>query len=299
MLLDAAAAEVTGALGRRGVPCRLLKGAATAGWLYEDEARSYVDVDLLVPPSHLERAEDALRALGFVPAEGDPPRADRPRHARVWERGAAVVDLHTTLAGIQIDPQQAWDTLAAAVEEVGVGRARIQTLDVPARALHVALHAAQHGARSPQALADLERALARLPDETWRASEALGRRLDALPAFVAGLSLVPDGEALAARLGVGGLSSVEADLRTRVAREETLGSALGFEWLAGTRSARERAAFVALKLAPPPTMMRRRLGLARRGRLGLGAAYAVRLVRLAPHAAAGFIAWRRARRRTT
>lgn len=298
MLLDAAATEVTAALRSSQVPSRLLKGAALAAWLYDGADRTYVDVDLLVAPRDLERAEKVLTQLGFSPADGATGRTDRPRHARVWERegDAAVVDLHTNLAGVGIAPQEAWDVLAAASDEIVVDGEAVETLDVPARALHVVLHAAQHGARSPQALADLERALDRLLLETWRESEALARQLDALPAFVAGLSLATEGEAVARRLELSRVSSVEADLRVGVAREEALGSALGFEWLAGSRGLRERTAFVASKVVPPSAWMRRRSALARRGYGGLVAAYVLRLGRLAPHAVAGFVAWRRARR---
>jgi hypothetical protein len=298
MLLDAAATEVTAALRRNQIPSRLLKGAAIAAWLYDGADRTYVDVDLLIAPRDLERAEKVLVQLGFSPADGAPGRADRPRHARVWERegDAAAVDLHTRLAGVGIGPQEAWDVLAAAADETVVGGETVETLDVPARALHVVLHAAQHGTRSPQALADLDRALSQLPLETWRESEALARRLDALPAFVAGLSLATEGDAVARRLGLSRVSSIETELRVGVAREEALGSALGFEWLAGSRGLRERAAFVASKVAPPPAWMRRRSALARRGYVGLMAAYVLRLGRLAPHTVAGFLAWRRARR---
>jgi hypothetical protein len=298
MLLDTAATEVTAAFRRSQIPSRLLKGAAIAAWLYDGADRTYVDVDLLVAPMDLARAEKVLEQLGFTPADGAPARADRPRHARVWARegDAAMVDLHTTLAGVGVAPQEAWDVLATAVDETVVGGEAVETLDAPARALHVVLHAAQHGARSPQALADLERALDRLPLELWRESEALARQLDALPAFVAGLSLSIEGEAVAGRLRLSRVSSVEAELRVGVAGEEILGSALGFEWLAGAQGVRQRAAFVATKVAPPPAWMRRRSALARRGYGGLVAAYVLRLGRLAPHTVAGFVAWRRARR---
>ena len=298
MLLDAAAAEVTLALRRNAIPSRLLKGAAIGAWLYDGAERTYVDVDLLVSPRDLERVEAVFRQLGFSPADGAPARGDRPRHARVWDRAAdgSVIDLHTTLAGVGVDPQQAWDVLAARVASTAIEGETVEILDEPGRALHVVLHAAQHGARSPQALADLERALGRVPLETWRESEALARRLDALPAFVAGLGLTTEGEAIARRLELDRVSSVETELRVGVTREDTLGSALGFEWLAGARGVRERAAFVASRLAPSPERMRRRSALARRGYAGLVAAYVLRLGRLAPHAVAGFVAWRRARR---
>ena len=298
MLLDAAAAEVTLALRRNEIPSRLLKGVAIAAWLYDGAERTYVDVDLLVSPRDLGRAEEVLRQLDFSPADGAPARGDRPRHARVWDRTAdgAVIDLHTTLAGVGVDAQQAWDVLAARVDRTVVEGETVEILDEPTRALHVVLHAAQHGTRSPQALADLERALDRVPLETWRKSEALARRLDALPAFVAGLGLTTEGETIARRLELDRVSSVEAELRVGAVHEETLGSALGFAWLAGPRSMRERAQFVASRVVPTPAGMRRRSALARKGYVGLMAAYVLRVGHLAPHAVAGFAAWRRARR---
>ena len=298
MLLDAAAAEVTLALRRNGLPSRLLKGAAIASWLYEGAERTYVDIDLLVSPRDLERVEEALGQLDFSPVDGGPARGDRPRHARVWERAAdaTVIDLHTTLAGLSVDPQKAWDVLAARVDTIVIEGETVEMLDEPGRALHVVLHAAQHGARSPQALADLERALGRLPLETWREAGTLAGRLDALPAFVAGLMLTTEGEDVAGRLGVRRVSNVEAELRVGTAREETLGSALGFEWLAGPRSMRERAEFVLSRAVPSSAAMRRRSALARKGYAGLMAAYVLRLAQLAPHAVAGYSAWRRARR---
>jgi hypothetical protein len=298
MLLDAAAAEVTRALRRNEIPSRLLKGAALGVWLYDGAERTYVDVDLLVSPRDLERVEEVLRQLDFSPADGATARGDRPRHARVWGRAAdgAAIDLHTTLAGVGVDAQEAWDVLAPRVDRTVVEGENVEILDEPARALHVVLHAAQHGARSPQALADLERALGRVPLETWRQSGALARRLDALPAFVAGLSLTTEGEALVAQLGLGRVSNVVAELRVGTPREETLGSALGFEWLAGPRTMRQRAEFVASRLVPPAAGMRRRSALARKGYVGLVAAYVLRLGQLAPHAVAGYAAWRRARR---
>jgi Uncharacterised nucleotidyltransferase len=301
LVLDSVAAEVAAAFRERRVPFRLLKGAATTAWLYEGEERSYVDVDFLVPPRDVGRAELVLRERGFTPAEGATAAADRPRHARVWERvnDAALVDLHAALAGVGIDPQEAWDVLSSSAGVVSIRGEPVETLDLRARALHVALHAGQHGMRSPQALADLERALARVPFESWREAADLARRLNAVPAFLAGLGLASAGEAIARRLDLSSVSSVESDLRVRVEREETLGAALGFEWLAGQRGVRKRVAFLLRKLAPPPASMRRRSALARKGRLGLSVAYVTRVVRLTPHVTAGFLAWRKARRRAS
>jgi Uncharacterised nucleotidyltransferase len=299
LLLDAAAIEVTSAFERAGVSSRLLKGAAIASWLYDPgEERTYLDVDLLVAPDHVSRAEEVLVQLGFALVAGG-ARGDRPRHARVWERArdGTVVDLHTSLVGLGVSAEEAWDALANPSEETSISGKGVPAFAAPARTLHVVLHAAQHGDRSPRALVDLERAILRVPPDVWEQAEALARRLQALPSFIAGLRLVPEGERLAGRLALERASSVEADLRARIRHEDTLGFALGFEWLARVGSTRARLAFLRLKLAPPPAEMRRRYPLASRGVIGLGSAYLLRLVRLAPHAVPAYAEWRKARKR--
>jgi hypothetical protein len=72
--------------------------------------------------------------------------------------------------------------------------------------------------------------------------------------------------------------------------------ALGFEWLSRVPGFRAKARLVAGKLVPDVQFMRAWSPLARRGRVGLAAAYAFRILWLAWHAIPGFIAWLRARR---
>lgn len=295
LTVDATAMEVVAALGAASVTCILLKGPPLAEWLYgPDSARFSVDVDLLVSPTELAHAETVLEALGYSPLAPHVRASDRPRYARVWgrESGGANVDLHTTLAGIGLPAREAWSVLSGETEEVAVGRVRARVLDPAARALHVVLHAAKHGVQHSKPLADLERALEILPFELWQEAAVLAVRLDAVPAFSTGFALVPGGDGLSADLGLSGTSSVEVALRAQTPPP----LALGVEWFSRLPGPRAKARFVAGKIFPPPAFMRRWSPLARRGRLGLVAAYVYRplwlLLKLGP-AVAG---WRRAKR---
>ena len=89
LALDAAAAEVVGALEARGIPTVLIKGPATVHWLYtnDPEVRPYADVDVLVDPSRFKVAESVLESLGFAHEHGE-YRVDEQTwmHDSAWAR---------------------------------------------------------------------------------------------------------------------------------------------------------------------------------------------------------------------
>ncbi|MGB9144244.1 MAG: nucleotidyltransferase family protein, partial [Acidobacteriaceae bacterium] len=71
------------------IPVIALKGPSLAERLYGDAAlREYLDLDLLVRPRHLSRAEELLSALGFVPA------GRRGDYERPWRRRSVLLELH-------------------------------------------------------------------------------------------------------------------------------------------------------------------------------------------------------------
>ncbi len=294
--IDAGTAEALERFDLAGVDALLLKGPSIARWLYPNGAgRPYIDCDLLVGPADFEAAEAVLRSLGYTSLLQD---LGMPswwcEHAAVWQRHAdgLSVDLHRTLIGVRVDHETAWRVLSADTEEIEVAGRPVQTLGLPARAMHVALHAAQHGPDWPSSSADLERALAAGEDELWRRAAAVAEELHATPAFVAGLRLTAAGQRLVARLALPDVRTVEAELRA--------GSppplALGFEQLVRARGTRARAEFVWRKLAPTPEFLRDSDPRARDGRLGLERAYARRMAWLARQAPEGLLAWYRARR---
>jgi hypothetical protein len=293
--LDGVTAEVVDAFGRAGVRSILLRGPAVGRWLYHDDGgRSYVDVDLLIDERTAAAAASCLSELGFsdVSAAGVLP-GDRPSHARTWSRGdRATVDLHTTIAGVRVPRDEAWAILARETDSIAVAGSEVEILVEPARALMLALHAAQHGARSARSLRDLERAIERLPDATWEAADLLAVCLNATDSFAVGLRLLATGEVVAGRLALSAMPAVDVALRASTPPP----MALGFEWLAQTPGWRGKVALASRKTVPSPEFMRAWSPLAQRGRIGLGLAYVWRPIWLSLHAGPAFLAWRRARR---
>jgi hypothetical protein len=249
--IDAATAQVLELFAAMGVQAILVKGASLVGWLYPEDSAHYSDADILVRPSDEERAFEALVQLGFERALDDSSMPPWWReHASDWRRAqdAVAVDLHRRLVGIGVDAATAWPLLTAERETMTVGGYPAPVLAPPARLVHVTLHAAQDGPRKGgKALLHLQRSIERFDDGLWRAATDLAVQLQATDAFAAGLRLTPDGAALAERLGIPAVRSVDAALRAGSGEEP----ALSFEQLARASGPRARAAMVAHKLFPP------------------------------------------------
>jgi hypothetical protein len=295
LALEGLAARVATALGLEGVRTILIKGPALSEWLYPGDVRRYSDVDLLIHPKEQDAAESLLEKLDFAPVAIDVLPHDRPHHARTWVApGGAAVDLHHTLIGVEAPSETVWDVLAADTDWLQVGNSKIEVLSRAGRALVVVLHAAQHGPSLEQPLEDLRRVLERLSLEDWQEVRQVADRLQALPAFGAGLRLLPRGRTVATELALPETTSVDTVLRSTSAPT----MALGFDWLWRTHGLRRKAWFVTRKIAPPPEFMRAWTPPALRGRGGLAVAYLWRIVWLAFRAPPAYIAWRKAARAT-
>lgn len=294
--VDSMAAEVLRAFESAGIESLLLKGASIARWLYDnDEPRGYADCDLFVEPRSLEAAEDVLARLGFEPEVN---RAEMPDwwqdHAIGWLRkdDGGIVDLHRTLPGVGVDPEQLWLTLFAHRAPIVVGGYEAQTLTIPGRTFMLALHAGHHGTGWSRFLDDLERGTAAENLATWRAAADLAASLQATAAFAVGLRLIEPGRAIATELNLPAAGSV--DLALKASTPPPI--ALGFDQLSRASGWRERITILRLKFFPPVTFMKRWSPLARQSRLGLLRAYGKRWAWLLRNAPAGFRAWRSARR---
>ena len=295
LALEALAVEVTTAFERSGIPSILLKGPAVIRWLYPASTDRYsVDVDLLVAPADLARAEAALAELEFEPFE---PRRD-DKHARSWVRpgDALPVDLHRSIVGVGVTDEHAWDILSGVTEQLEMCGATVSVLQPHGRALHVALHAAQETPDKEKALRDLGRALELVDFDVWQEARVLAIELDALPGLGAGLRLLPAGDAVARKLELPNYVTAEIALRTAGAPDLSLGMNHLLE-LDGTTT---RARYVASRAFPSPAAMRAWTPLARRGRFGLAAAYMWRVpwlaTRLVPALRAVYSARRENRR---
>ena len=287
LTLEGTAARVARAMKEADVRCLLLKGP-TLSDLY-DGVRHYSDIDLLVAPETMRTAEGALLELGFVLRDDDP-------HSRIWWREGVDVDLHSALVGVQASSARLWEVLGAETEVQTVGGERVEVLNGPARALHVVLHAAQHGLQEQKPREDLRRALERVPETTWAETARLALALDAQAAFWTGLSMEPAGRELQAKLELEkGPSRTETELRASTAPP----TAVGLLRLAETPGLGAKLKLIWREAFPSSAYLRTWSPLARRGRVGLALAHVWRpiwiLIRLGPALAAIMRARRAAR----
>jgi hypothetical protein len=278
-----------------GVEAVLLKGPAITQWLYlESERRGYLDVDLLVGPKDLAAVEEILAARGYARDYDDRSLPSWWReHASAWVReDGLTIDLHRRLGGIRASEPDAWRILSRDTEPVVVAGREVPALRLAARALHVVVHAAHHGADWEGPTAELERALAKGDEAFWRGVAALAEELDAMDAFAAGLHLTESGRRLAQSLELAPVKSVEAALYASTPPP----IALGFEQLAQARGLRARLVIMWHKAFPPAEFIRHWDPRAARSRSALARAYVRRPFWLARHAPEGMRAWRNARR---
>jgi Uncharacterised nucleotidyltransferase len=299
--LDAAAAEALDALRNAGVEALLLKGVALARLLYrENEHRGSYDIDLLVAPEDFELAGQTLTDLGyvdFVKTSGLEPFAADP-HAVLWTRssgplGPAAIDLHWRLPGCGADPQVVWDELRLRQTAIEVGGVRAAVPNRAGLALHAALHAAQHGPQDAKAIGDLVRAIDRWPVGVWEQAAVLAKQAEATETLSAGLRLLPTGSSLADQLQ---LPSAEALLQAIADRESRPRGVFHLHALVDSGGFRERARVLRLSLVPPRWWIVREHPLARRGRPGLLAGYAVHIACAPVWAVRAWRFWRRDRR---
>lgn len=222
--IDDAAAKVVAALEERDVVPLLLKGRALSVLLYRSgEHRSYSDVDLLVGPEDLAVAQQVLAGLGYAKA---PSLEDVGGviHATVWMRtdpgtGSLLsLDLHARLPGARAEPEVVWEALGTHRIWIDVSGHRAAALDRPGQAMHLALHAAQHGAGYAKHLEELSLALERWPDPIWATAASLAETVGGLQLFAAGLRLVQEGELAAATLGLPATGELDWALRNRQGR---------------------------------------------------------------------------------
>jgi hypothetical protein len=281
-------------LRERGLRAILLKGASLRSLLYEpSDVRVSADIDVLVEESGLDAVEAALPDLGFCYLGVTVADESRPRR-RAWlhEQTGIPLELHTSITGMDAPPDVVWSVLSGQTAVGAIGLCSAETLNRVATALHVALNVAHHGRANAKTMADLELAVASVEPATWRAAVELAERVDAVPAFAAGLRLHPSGEALLEELGVDARPTPQVALRAETAPP----LAQGIGWLAELPTARARLGFVARSLFPPPGFMRVWAPSTRRGTVWLAAAYCWRPFWMLARLPGAIRAWRHARR---
>ena len=292
--IDVAGATVRDWLAAEQIKCVLLKGRGIAQRLYDHGwERPYSDCDLLIRLEDRTRAERVIVDHGYRRIDRDAARLGAAGYAHTFaSANGDLLDLHWNLSGVFALPCDTWAALSERTVSLMVGGRAASVPNDEATALIVTLHNAHHGARWSHTEADLQRAIARLESDVWRAAAKLADRLDAGDAFTAGLRLCRSGWALAERLGVSDPISLEYQLRAA----ETSYGAWALHRIASAGSSRRRARVALQVMLPSPERMRQFFPLARRGPVGLGAAYFLRPFRLAATGIPTLLEYRNARR---
>jgi hypothetical protein len=257
-------AQVGTLLGRAGVPCLHIKGPTVATWqaLYSKGERSWGDVDILLPPSGMDRALEVLLASGF--SHRDPGlrwRTSEDHALTLWHDpdgtaahgAAAEVDVHHRFQGMEGDPESAFAELWRRREPARLAELDVWFPDLPSRSLVLVLNAARDPAGA-KAREDLRRLLATDSDTAWRRTIALARRVDALQALRAGVELEPAGHDLVARTP---LADVEVSAAWRLRSQGSSRTAVRIEELRGLGVV-AKVRTVAAWVVPSPAVVRYR-----------------------------------------
>jgi Uncharacterised nucleotidyltransferase len=281
--LDSAAVAVLDAFDGAGVRSLLLKGPALARLLYaEHEHRGYSDVDLLVAPTDLAEARRTLPGLGFEKSGSHFGIDDVAgiQYAEQWgqrgETGAVWIDLHWRLWGCEAPDHAVWDALSRRRTSIDLAGRETAVLERDALALHLALHAAQHGLNDRKAMGDFARGLERWGIEIWSSAATIAGETGATPTFAAALRLLPAGAALATELRLPDANAIEWEILHRRARPR---GTFHLKAFAEARDMRARADVMRRSLFPTRQWITWEIPWARRGRLALVAAYMWHILR--------------------
>lgn len=278
----------------RGIEPLLLKGRANKVWLWAEGGGSgYGDVDLLVEPERFADVGKILADVGFTVTLDDSDLPGQLPHGHHWVRDGDCIDLHRAIFGAEKGPRVCWDALWRDHETIEIGWVEVAVPSIPARALHVAVHAIQHpGSLDEHTRGALERAIEISDAATWEAAAELAVEIGATAAFDAGLRRVPAGAEIAARLDLR-YEPTAAVLRSQLGRPPGVH---GIDQMVAAAGLRARTSIALRKLFPSRRLMRAWSPLARRGTAGLTLAYLWRPLWVIGRLPGAVIARARARR---
>jgi Uncharacterised nucleotidyltransferase len=218
-------------------------------------------------------------------------------HAHTWVRKVygdpTMIDLHHWLSGAHAPPAEAWAVLVAHRTCIEVGGHRAAVLDPAGQAMHLALHAAQHGAAYGRQLDELALALQRWPADVWDAAAALAAEIGATPVFAAGLRLLLRGAAEAERLRLPRTDEEDWTIRNRKARPR---GTFHIRALAEASTVSERLSILRRSLLPDRAWIVHQHPAAKHRTIRLIGAYATHLAHAPGWAARAWWFRRRAKR---
>ena len=164
----------------------------------------------------IEKAGDEL---GIVEVAGVAHAESPGRRGSRRDASARLIELHLWLPGSRAPASAAWDRLAARRTEIELCGRKVPVLNAEGQAMHLALHAAQHGSSYVRGQQELALALERWPLRVWEEAAGVAAEIDAVDAFAAGLRLLP--RRCRAREGSGPARHGPARLGDQARREPT------------------------------------------------------------------------------
>lgn len=216
LLLAGELVRILGRLEAAGIPALAYKGPVLAESLYGNLAlRQFSDLDILVEPASVGRAQEALLGLGYRPSLELNPRQQAAYLRSGCEmgfasrEGAIAVELHWRIAPRHFCAEPAASDFLARAQAVPLGGAQVRTLGPEDLLLALSLHAAKHLWQGLGWICDISELLRAFPALDWQAAEGRGQRLGLRRLLYLPLHLA--GEVLGA--------PVPAEVRARVAAE--------------------------------------------------------------------------------
>lgn len=145
MILEHTLLEFVRSLEERGIPSRVLKGAALAQSVYPDPSlRLYVDIDVLVPSSRFDDVARMLASSGANRARPEPRPGFVARFAKAasFQRPDGIwIDLHRTLLDGPFSFRMDNDALFRSATPFEVGGHQLHGLGPEERFIHACCHA--------------------------------------------------------------------------------------------------------------------------------------------------------------
>src|SRR5471030_2838596 len=152
-----------------GIPFAVFKGPVLAAYLYgELSHREYNDIDVIVPPGQMAKAETLLASLGYGNRQGDRAfLAYQRQYAFVRPEFDAAIDLHWHFSGLHlpfpVQPDEIWPSLVS----VQVGSCTVPSLSDVDLALMLAGHGTKESWKSLGWVCDFAMMIDRKPDLDW------------------------------------------------------------------------------------------------------------------------------------
>ena len=186
--------EIVRSFDRQNISILPFKGPVLAVRAYGSiSARSFVDLDILVQPEHLEAAIELLRDEGYTPITG--VRATLHRKKDIYFRsadGLVNVELHWKLSGSHFALPFEMNGLWARLENIDLANVKLKALPFDDLLIYLCLHGSRHGWERFGWICDVNELTMSVGEVDWDEIIRKARQLGCENVLCLGLYLVHD-----------------------------------------------------------------------------------------------------------